>query len=160
MSLLASICRPNGDTGSGECRWASEEAIWTILKANWTQEVRALPAELDACAHTDGAPMRGKSLICQVSSSRLQMSTLRLQSTPHAEREANRCCTRCSVKLGYPAVARGCLALYYGVAALQWLTCGEVSELAEGARLEIVYAPKAYPGFKSPPLRQTIPASR
>lgn len=81
MSLLASICRPNGDTGSGECRWASEEAIWTILKANWTQEVRALPAELDACAHTDGAPMRGKSLICQVSSSRLQMSTLRLQST-------------------------------------------------------------------------------
>ena len=32
---------------------------------------------------------------------------------------------------------------------------GEVSELAEGARLEIVYAPKAYPGFKSPPLRQS-----
>ena len=31
---------------------------------------------------------------------------------------------------------------------------GEVSELAEGARLEIVYAPKAYPGFESLPLRQ------
>ena len=30
---------------------------------------------------------------------------------------------------------------------------GEVSELAEGARLEIVYAPKAYPGFESLPLR-------
>ncbi len=31
---------------------------------------------------------------------------------------------------------------------------GEVSELAEGARLEIVYASKGYPGFESPPLRQ------
>ena len=28
-----------------------------------------------------------------------------------------------------------------------------MSELAEGARLEIVYTPKAYPGFKSPSLR-------
>ncbi len=34
------------------------------------------------------------------------------------------------------------------------LRCGEMSELAEGARLEIVYAPKAYPGFESPSLRQ------
>ncbi len=33
---------------------------------------------------------------------------------------------------------------------------GEVSELAEGARLEIVYAPKAYPGFESPPLRHFL----
>ena len=32
-----------------------------------------------------------------------------------------------------------------------WL--GGMSELAEGARLEIVYTPKAYPGFKSPSLR-------
>ena len=31
--------------------------------------------------------------------------------------------------------------------------CGEMSELAEGARLEIVYTPKGYPGFKSPSLR-------
>ena len=31
---------------------------------------------------------------------------------------------------------------------------GEMSELAEGARLEIVYAPKAYLGFESPSLRQ------
>ena len=30
---------------------------------------------------------------------------------------------------------------------------GEMSELAEGARLEIVYAPKGYPGFESPSLR-------
>ena len=30
---------------------------------------------------------------------------------------------------------------------------GGMSELAEGARLEIVYTPKAYPGFKSPSLR-------
>ena len=30
---------------------------------------------------------------------------------------------------------------------------GEMSELAEGARLEIVYTPKAYPGFESPSLR-------
>ena len=29
-----------------------------------------------------------------------------------------------------------------------------MSELAEGARLEIVYAPKAYLGFESPSLRQ------
>ena len=29
-----------------------------------------------------------------------------------------------------------------------------MSELAEGARLEIVYAPKAYLGFESPALRQ------
>ena len=28
-----------------------------------------------------------------------------------------------------------------------------MSELAEGARLEIVYTPKGYPGFKSPSLR-------
>ena len=37
---------------------------------------------------------------------------------------------------------------------------GELSELAEGARLEIVYAPKAHPGFESPTLRQnyhTVP---
>ena len=33
---------------------------------------------------------------------------------------------------------------------------GEVSELAEGARLEIVYAPKAYPGFESLPLRHFL----
>ena len=32
-----------------------------------------------------------------------------------------------------------------------------MSELAEGARLEIVYAPKAYLGFESPSLRQNIP---
>ncbi len=31
--------------------------------------------------------------------------------------------------------------------------CGEMSELAEGARLEIVYTPKGYPGFKSLSLR-------
>ena len=37
--------------------------------------------------------------------------------------------------------------------------CGEMSELAEGARLEIVYAPKGYLGFESPSLRQTYPAS-
>ncbi len=37
--------------------------------------------------------------------------------------------------------------------------CGEMSELAEGARLEIVYAPKGYLGFESPSLRQTNPAS-
>ena len=30
---------------------------------------------------------------------------------------------------------------------------GEMSELAEGARLEIVYAPKGYLGFESPSLR-------
>ena len=36
-------------------------------------------------------------------------------------------------------------------AASNWL--GGMSELAEGARLEIVYTPKAYPGFKSPSLR-------
>ena len=30
---------------------------------------------------------------------------------------------------------------------------GEMSELAEGARLEIVYTSKGYPGFKSPSLR-------
>lgn len=29
----------------------------------------------------------------------------------------------------------------------------DVSELAEGARLEIVYTPKAYLGFESPSLR-------
>ena len=34
-----------------------------------------------------------------------------------------------------------------------------MSELAEGARLEIVYAPKGYLGFESPSLRQTNPAS-
>ena len=34
-----------------------------------------------------------------------------------------------------------------------------MSELAEGARLEIVYAPKGYLGFESPSLRQTYPAS-
>ena len=34
---------------------------------------------------------------------------------------------------------------------------GELSELAEGARLEIVYAPKAHPGFESPTLRQSFP---
>ncbi len=33
---------------------------------------------------------------------------------------------------------------------------GEVSELAEGARLEIVYASKGYPGFESPPLRHFL----
>ncbi len=44
-------------------------------------------------------------------------------------------------------------ALYCRVAALQSAVNGEVSELAEGARLEIVYAPKGYPGFESPPLR-------
>lgn len=33
-------------------------------------------------------------------------------------------------------------------------TNGEMSELAEGARLEIVYTPKAYLGFESPSLRQ------
>ena len=31
-----------------------------------------------------------------------------------------------------------------------------MSELAEGARLEIVYAPKAYLGFESPSLRQKL----
>ena len=36
---------------------------------------------------------------------------------------------------------------------------GEMSELAEGARLEIVYAPKGYLGFESPSLRQTITAA-
>ena len=50
--------------------------------------------------------------------------------------------------------------LYYVFAASAIIagrpvSSGEVSELAEGARLEIVYAPKAYPGFKSPPLRQS-----
>ena len=30
---------------------------------------------------------------------------------------------------------------------------GEMSELAEGARLEIVYTPKGYLGFESPSLR-------
>ncbi len=45
--------------------------------------------------------------------------------------------------------------LYYRTAIdLVFSSYGEVSELAEGARLEIVYAPKAYPGFKSLPLRQ------
>ena len=33
---------------------------------------------------------------------------------------------------------------------------GEMSELAEGARLEIVYTPKAYLGFESPSLRQKL----
>ena len=39
---------------------------------------------------------------------------------------------------------------------------GEMSELAEGARLEIVYTPKAYLGFESPSLRQnnSRPAAR
>lgn len=32
-----------------------------------------------------------------------------------------------------------------------------MSELAEGARLEIVYAPKAHLGFESPSLRQIKP---
>lgn len=32
--------------------------------------------------------------------------------------------------------------------------CGELSELAEGARLEIVYTPKGYQEFKSLTLRQ------
>ena len=31
---------------------------------------------------------------------------------------------------------------------------GEVAELVEGARLEIVYTLIAYQGFESPPLRQ------
>lgn len=34
---------------------------------------------------------------------------------------------------------------------------GEMTELAEGARLEIVCAPKAYLGFESLSLRQTYP---
>ena len=37
---------------------------------------------------------------------------------------------------------------------MQSIEYGEMSELAEGARLEIVYAPKAYLGFESPSLRQ------
>lgn len=35
---------------------------------------------------------------------------------------------------------------------------GEVAELVEGARLEIVYTLIAYQGFESPPLRQQKPA--
>ena len=34
-----------------------------------------------------------------------------------------------------------------------------MSELAEGARLEIVYAPKAYLGFESPSLRHVLTSS-
>ena len=37
---------------------------------------------------------------------------------------------------------------------------GELSELAEGARLEIVYAPKGYLGFESLALRQKSPEWR
>ena len=37
-------------------------------------------------------------------------------------------------------------------------TSGEMTELAEGARLEIVCAPKEYLGFESLSLRQIIPA--
>ena len=59
-----------------------------------------------------------------------------------------------------PACERGKRPLYYvfaasAIVAGRPVSSGEVSELAEGARLEIVYAPKAYPGFKSPPLRQS-----
>ena len=42
--------------------------------------------------------------------------------------------------------------------AVQNVASGEMTELAEGARLEIVYTPKAYLGFESPSLRQIIPA--
>ena len=41
--------------------------------------------------------------------------------------------------------------------AVQNVASGEMTELAEGARLEIVYTPKAYLGFESPSLRQNYP---
>ena len=55
-------------------------------------------------------------------------------------------------------------ALYFYSAAEQIALCniwrsGEMSELAEGARLEIVYAPKAYLGFESPSLRHLFTPS-
>lgn len=40
------------------------------------------------------------------------------------------------------------------------ITSGEMTELAEGARLEIVCAPKAYLGFESLSLRQMNPKAR
>ncbi len=51
------------------------------------------------------------------------------------------------------------VALYYPTLLFAAVNLnGEVSELAEGARLEIVYAPKGYPGFKSLPLRHFFQA--
>ena len=57
----------------------------------------------------------------------------------------------------FSACERFAAVVYYLAAASSedaalWRS-GEMSELAEGARLEIVYAPKAYPGFESPSLR-------
>ena len=42
-------------------------------------------------------------------------------------------------------------------AMLTYAISRRVVRVAEGARLEIVYTPKAYPGFKSQTLRQTDP---
>ena len=51
---------------------------------------------------------------------------------------------------------QGCAILLRRFTSVEQTLCGEMSELAEGARLEIVYAPKAYPGFESLPLRHFL----
>ena len=73
---------------------------------------------------------------------------------PRAARPACEICCRmgksCLRRGRSSAILRICCT---GACAGRPASSGEVSELAEGARLEIVYAPKAYPGFESPPLR-------
>ena len=63
---------------------------------------------------------------------------------------SNCCDAQCHTSIGR-TVASADYVLY-----LPMRCYGELSELAEGARLEIVYAPKAHPGFESPTLRQNF----